>query len=170
MTLKIGTIDYSRPEFKTMFANYGLTAMAAISLEKTILLLIAAIDSIGKGYQSEKDLHANLQKHIKKTLGQLVEELKKRIIISSELEDVLKQARQHRNKTIHHFFFINYDTLILPNGPTLLSDKLKPIRDLFAEIQNKIDQILELISKELSKPLNEISPEVKKLLKHQKNR
>jgi hypothetical protein len=44
--MKIGGLDYSRPEFKTMFANYGLTAIAAVSLEKSIILLIAAIDNL----------------------------------------------------------------------------------------------------------------------------
>lgn len=162
-------IDYSRPEFKTMFANYGLTAMSAISLEKTILLLIAAIDNLGKGDLPKEYLHKYLQKHRRKTLGNLIRELKKKLKIPSELENDLEQARQHRNKTIHHFFVEHYDTLILPKGPILLSAKLKPIRDLFTEAQDKIDQILELISKDLSKPLNEISSEIKKLLKHKKS-
>ena len=32
-------IDYSDPGYQAMFANYGLTALAAQALEKTLLLL-----------------------------------------------------------------------------------------------------------------------------------
>lgn len=42
-------IDYSQPGYKEMFANYCLTAIEALSLEKSLLLLTAAIDNLGNG-------------------------------------------------------------------------------------------------------------------------
>lgn len=163
--MKIGGLDYSRPDFKTMFANYGLTAIAALSLEKSLLLLMAAIDNLGKGQFPKEVLHAYLQKYRKKTMGNLIDELKARIRFSLSLESDLEKARVNRNQIIHHFFVDEYETMVLPNGPTLLSNQLRPIRDLFVSIHSQVDQLLGVISAELSKPRTDISPDVKKMLK-----
>lgn len=53
-------IDYSQPGYKEMFANYGLTAIAALSLEKALLLLVAAIDNLGNGNLPKEKLFQRL--------------------------------------------------------------------------------------------------------------
>jgi hypothetical protein len=40
--------DYSRRGYKEMFANYGLTALAAQCLEKTVLILFITVECIEK--------------------------------------------------------------------------------------------------------------------------
>jgi hypothetical protein len=163
--MKIAGLDYSRPEFKTMFANYGLTAIAAVSLEKSILLLIAAIDNLGKGHFPKEMLDNQLWKFKKKPMGDLIKEVKKRIVIPSSLDKDLKNALVARNQIIHHFFIDEYETMVLPNGPTVLSNKLRPIHDFFVSLHSEIDKLLGLFSAELSKTQSEINPKVKKMLK-----
>lgn len=163
--MKIGRRDYSRSDFKTMFANYGLTAISAVALEKSLLLLMAVIDNLGKGNFPKELLHDYLKKHHKKTIGSLIKEIKKRINISSDLEMKLEKARIYRNQFIHHFFMDEYETMDIPNGPTILSNKLRPIRDFFVEVHLEIDALIGAIGADLSKPRNEISSRVRKLLK-----
>jgi hypothetical protein len=158
--MKVEGLDYSRPEFKTMFANYGLTAIAALTLEKSVMLLIAAIDNIGKG----EVLHEYLQKHRKKPLGVLIKELEKRIVLAADLRADLERALSDRNTIIHHFFVDEYETMLLEEGPNLLSNRLRPIRGSFVSVQSKIDGLLGLVSVELHKPRNEMNPDVRKLL------
>jgi hypothetical protein len=56
-------IDYSGPGYQAMFANYGLTALAAQALEKTLLLLLGAVNCLGVGKVSRGDLYEVLDKH-----------------------------------------------------------------------------------------------------------
>jgi hypothetical protein len=163
--VRIGGLDYSRPDFKTMFANYGLTAIAAVSLEKSLLLLMASIDNLGNGHLPKEALHSYLNKYRKKGIGPLIDELKKRIHFPDGLEAKLEKARSERNLVIHHFFTDEYETVILPNGPTLLSSRLRPIRNFFAEVHSEVDHLLELISAELSKPRDQIAAPIKRMLK-----
>lgn len=157
-------LDYSRPEFKTMFANYGLTAIAALALEKSVMLLIAAIDNIGKGDLPKEVLHEYLQKYQKKPLGFLITELEKRILLTPDIKTYLEKALIDRNMIIHHFFVDEYETMLLDEGPKLLSNRLRPIRDSFVAVHSKIDDLLGLVSAELNKTKNEMNPDVRKLL------
>ena len=163
--MKIGGLDYSRPSFKTMFANYGLTAIAALSLEKTILLLIAAIDNLGKGHFPKETLHDHLRKFKRKPMGDLIKELKRRINIENSLSKRLDKACKDRNQIIHNFFTDEYETMVFPNGPTILSNKLRPIRDYIASVHSEMDGLLGIFSAELSKPKKEVDGKVKKMLK-----
>lgn len=145
-----------------MFANYGLTAVAAVSLEKTLLYLIAAIDHLGKETNAPSTY---LEKHRKATLGQLIRDLNKRVHIPAEMYSKLKIALEKRNEVVHNFFVEQYETMLLPNGPAHLSNQLRPIRDLFSSAYSEVDILLGKVSVQLNKPKNEISPEVRKILK-----
>jgi hypothetical protein len=163
--MKAEGLDYSRPEFKTMFANYGLTAVAALGLEKLIMLLIAAIDNIGKGDLPKEMLDEYLQQHSKRSLGVLIRELEKKIILSSDLKTDLQRALIDRNMIIHHFFVHEYETMLLDEGPSRLSNQLRSIRDSFVAVQSKIDDLLGLVSWDLNRTRSEMNPEIRKLLK-----
>ncbi len=164
-------IDYSQPGYKEMFANYGLTAVAALSLEKSLLLLTGAIDNLGNGnlpkemLQGYLEIPRNNPMQQKKTMGKLVDEVNRRINLPPSLEANLKKAVTDRNHVIHHFFMDEYEIMILPNGPTILSNKLRPIRDFFAAVHSEIDELLGLVIAELRKPKNEISPNIRNMLK-----
>lgn len=163
--MNLDSPDYSRPEFKTMFANYGLAALSAAGLEKHLLLLISAIDHLGKETLPKNVLYAYLEKHRKTTLGQLIINLSKRVHIPSAMDSTLKDALEKRNTVVHNFFFEQYETMILPDGPTLLSNRLRPINELFRLAITEVDNMLEKVLVQTNKPRNKISPEVRKMLK-----
>lgn len=161
--MKIEGIDYSRPGYKEMFANYGLTAIAALSLEKAIWLLITAIDNLGKGHIGKDEIQERLKKHKRKPMGELIKELHKRIIIKNELTADLKDALEKRNFIIHHFFTEKVDNI--RNSPQSLSNELRPVRDFFSSVHEQIDEILAKVIEQMNVPLDKISDEVKKMLK-----
>jgi hypothetical protein len=92
-------IDYSQPGYKEMFANYGLTAIAALALEKSHLLLTVAIDNLGNESLPKKMLHEYLESSQnekpmkKKEMGKLIKEVKTRLYISASLEADFDKAR-----------------------------------------------------------------------------
>jgi len=160
-------VDYSQPGYKEMFANYGLTAIEALRLERTLLLLIAAIDNLEKGNHPKEVLHDYLKINSKNSMGALIGEVKKRMNLPPSLEANLKKALTDRNHIIHHFFMDEYESMSLPNGPNILSNKLCPIRDFFAAVHSEIDELVGLVIAELRKPKNEISQNVRNMLKGQ---
>jgi len=96
-------IDYSQPGYKEMFANYGLTALAAQALEKTLLLLLAAVHCLEAGKVSKNDLHEILDKHDRKTLGQLVNALRSQVAFPQDLEAAISLSLEKRNYVIELF-------------------------------------------------------------------
>jgi hypothetical protein len=58
-----------------------------------------------------------------------------------------------------------YETLSLGTGPLVLSNKLRPVRDFILMVQSEVDMLLSVVCSELSKPKNEISQEVRSMLK-----
>ncbi|MDP1947236.1 MAG: hypothetical protein Q8L77_07020 [Nitrospirota bacterium] len=164
-------IDYSQSGYKEMFANYGLTVIAALSLEKSLLLLTSAIGNLSNGSLPKEKLHEYLESSQskppmkKKTMGSLVNEVKMRINIPASLETDLEKAKEMRNHIIHHFFMDEYETLSLETGAIVLSNKLRPVRDFFLVVQSEVDRLLLVFCSELRKPKNEIGQEVRRMLK-----
>ncbi|MCL4456537.1 MAG: hypothetical protein M1406_03905 [Nitrospirae bacterium] len=162
--MDINSIDYSQPGYKEMFANYGLTAISALSLEKAIWLLITAIDNLGKGTILDiNEIQKQLKEHKRKPMGPLIINLQKRIEINNELLVILDEAKERRNYIIHHFFVERVDNL--RNDPSALSNELHPIRDLFCDAHSKIDSLLERIIAEMHKPFDQVNPEIRRILK-----
>ncbi len=112
----------------------------------------------GESSQNEKPMK-------KKEMGKLIKEVKTRLHISASLEADLDKARNMRNHLIHHFFMEEYETLSLETGPLALSNKLRPVRDFILMVQSEVDMLLSVVCSELSKPKNEISQEVRSMLK-----
>jgi len=164
-------IDYSQPDYKEMFANYGLTVIAVFSLEKSLLFLTAAIDNLGNGSLPKGKIHEYLESLYckppmkKKTMGKLFNEVKMRLHIPVSLEADLEKANDMHKHVIHHFFIDEYETLSLDTGPIALSEQLLPVRDFFLMLQSEVDRFLSVVCNELKKPKNEISQELRSMLK-----
>ena len=164
-------IDYSQPNYKDMFANYGLTVIAALSLEKSLLLLAAAVDNLGNGSLPSEKLHEYLESSQNnrpmkmRTMGNLIKEVKMRLHIPASLEADLERPNEMRNYVIHHFFMDEYETLSLETGAIVLSNKLLPVRDFFLAVQSEVDRLLLVFFSELKKPKNEIGEEARRMLK-----
>jgi hypothetical protein len=158
-------IDYSLPGYQEMFANYGLTALSAQALEKTLLLLIAGIECLEAGHVSRDDLHAVLDKHNRKTLGILISALRSKVDFPPDLETDLVSALEKRNYVMHEFFLFKFDLLRLAGSPYVLSEELRPIRDLFDKVRERIDVILEVIQRQSGISGEELDPQAMLLLK-----
>jgi hypothetical protein len=154
-----------------MFANYGLTALAAQCLEKTVLILFIAIECIEKKKSSAQDLW-NIIDIDKSTLGTLVKILKKKGEIPQELQPDLDYAVDRRNYVMHNFFLnkINrFDNSLLKPSPQKISDELLPIRDLLDNVQTRVDLILADKVKQLEVSEGKLVQEVERLFVSNRN-
>lgn len=155
--------DIHRPGMKEMLANYGLAMMRASSVEKTLMLLIVAINRIGKHEVPPDEFHSVIYEDNKKTFGQLLSKLKSKITISPDLEKEIVEAVKKRNFLAHDFFFQNGETLL--NGDiSPLSKNLQEIGDFIVGVHPKLDNLLEKFLEQWHIPLDDVDQEVKELL------
>ncbi len=155
--------DVTRFGMKEMFANYGLAMLRASFVEKTLMLLLAAVNQIGKPEVSLDDIHSVIFADNEKTFGQLLNKLKSKINLSSDLEKEIRQAVSKRNFLAHHFFFQNRESLISGN-PALLSGELQESGNFFLSVYPKVDHLLGIFLKQFNIPLENVDHEVVKLL------
>jgi len=158
-------IDYSQLGYKEMFANYGLTALAAQALEKTVLLLLAGVECLEMSQISEVDLHDALDKHDRETLGRLIRALRDKVAFPQALETDLQTALERRNYVMHDFFLLRFDSRRLSESPEKLSEELRPIRDLFDDVQNRVDTIIATIQHQVGVSEAKLDEDAKRLLK-----
>jgi hypothetical protein len=141
------TPDYSDPSYEMMFANYGLTSLAATCLEKTVMLILIAASRVADLNTPAPALYKAMNENNKRTLGNLISLLKKNIDLPESFETNLDLALSKRNYLIHHFFFEHLSELQTPAGAQTMSDELRPIRDLFSVAQEQVDAAPGLILK-----------------------
>lgn len=158
-------IDYSQPGYKEMLANFGLTALAAQSLEKTLLLLLAAVECLEAGKVEKDEIHEVLDKHHPKPMKRLINALRTKVAFPQDLEDDLERALQRRNYVMHDFFLDGFDIQRLARSPEKMSEELRPMRDLFDNVQSRIDAILEIIQKQFGVPRTKLDQHARQLLK-----
>jgi hypothetical protein len=145
-------IDYSQPGYKEMLANYGLTALAAQAMEKTLFLLLAAVECLDARKVSKSDLYKVFDRHDRKALGRLIKALRGKVPFTQNLDDDLNHALDKRNYVVHNFFLDRWDVQHLVRPPEQMSEELRPIRDLFDDVQGRINDILEIVQKQFGVP------------------
>lgn len=155
--------DIYRVGMKEMFANYGLAMLRASFVEKALMVLLVAINRIGKHEVSPDDIHSVIFADNDKTFGQLLNKLKTKINLATDLEEEIKQAVSKRNFLAHHFFFQNRENLI-SGDPGILSRELQEAGDFFLSVHPKIDELLTIFLKRFNIPYENMDDEVAKLV------
>jgi len=67
---------------------------------------------------------------------------------------------------MHNFFLDKFDVLRLAGEPEKLSEELRPIHDLFSDVQDRADSILQILQKQFGISPASIDREAKQLLKN----
>lgn len=106
-------IDYSQHGYKEMFANYGLTALAAQGMEKILFILLAAVECLETRKVSKNDLYKVFDKHDRRTLGQIINTLRKKVafpqkrILGSSLVSCIRLSESSR-LVAHPLVFVTH--------------------------------------------------------------
>jgi hypothetical protein len=139
-------IDYSQSEWRTLFANYGLTAHAAQVLEKTLLLLLAAVHFQGEGQRPPGDLHAFLDQNKRKSVSDIIKALKQKLpAFPPGLDTDLQEVFRQRNDVIHHFFLDRFDGRDWAQPPAQMDRELRPICERLRSLQDRVEALLDQI-------------------------
>ena len=128
---------------KDVFAWFGSAAYAAQLFEvELVTLLIGQARLADPNYSIEKlnDLDNLLSK---KTLGQLLHEVKKHFTVSTEFEEILMEYRDKRNYLAHHFFSKNGEKLLSISGCKEMAIELQEIYGSLREADQIVTKMSE---------------------------
>ena len=149
-----------------MFANYGLTALAAQALEKSLLLLIAAIECLETG-QTERDaLYDVFGRHNRKPLGRLIAVLREKVTLPQDLESDLGQALGERNHVMHNFFLNGFEVSDLERSVEKMSEELRPIRDHLNAVSSRIDAMVGVVQERFEVTREKLDRQARQLLEN----
>ncbi|MEE9215198.1 MAG: hypothetical protein V3U54_10470 [Thermodesulfobacteriota bacterium] len=157
--------DYSRLGYKEMFANYGLVSLKAQAIEKSLATLIIAINHIGNYKINPLKFRAILNQEDKRTMGKLIQDLRQKMSIPSDLEKELDEVLGKRNYLIHHFFTSKGLDIGKTNQIPLMNKEIIEIGNRFQATIKKLDEVMEQVQNILAIPMEQIDKEAKNLFK-----
>jgi len=139
-------IDYSQPEWETLFARYGLTAHAAQVLEKMLLFLLACVHCQAQEQRASGDLPTFLNQNKRIRVGEIIKALKQKMpTFPPGLDTDLLNVFNERNDVIHHFFLDRFDGQSWARPPEQMGRELRPICDRLKSLQDRVEALLDQI-------------------------
>lgn len=134
---------------KEVYARYGLAVYMSQVLEYGIVIGFIILDLIPSKRHRAKSKEEWRQMvdeftdgHFKKTMGRLITELKMVAQVPKELEDRLEKALKLRNRLVHRYFRERDAEFLSYAGRELMLQELGEARNLFKEVDEKLEQIL----------------------------
>jgi hypothetical protein len=155
--------DYADPRYRTLFANYGLASLKAQVIEKQLSVLIATIDHLGIMTFDVLGFRLILDQD-KRTMGNLIRILTKKIVIPSELQGTLETTLEERNYLIHRFFITKGLELGLIDSIPVMNNEVISIGNNLGKTIEMLDHVMEDIQSKVDIPMLEIEEKAKLLL------
>jgi hypothetical protein len=90
---------------REIFAFFGLTMYHIQCLERTLAMLSATVYNTNADHITREQFDAILESNFKKTLGQLISQIKKSVDLPDDFEKKLVNALEKRNFIAHHYFW-----------------------------------------------------------------
>jgi len=132
---------------KDVFAWYGSAAYAAQLFEVELVILMLCHEKLIKPDTTNESID-NLDSRLsRKTMGQLLHELKKRFSISPDFEVLLLSYRDKRNYLAHEFFSENGKNLTSVEGCNKMLVELQGIYESLNEADAIVSKMTENIRK-----------------------
>lgn len=131
--------DYDDP--KELYAFYGLAAYCAQLIEQGIINLLVGLKILGIQTPTVGDVSNLFDASNTKTMGNLLNAVRKITPFSDDLDEKLKDALKTRNYLIHHFFVEHDHDLLTDDGKRKMIDELVDIIALFKEVDPKVDDL-----------------------------
>jgi len=150
-------------EAKEVFAFFGLCMYNLQVFEQGCVNLAVGLQIRGLTKLTEKDFDNLFDKMSKKTLGQLISEVRNHVNISKQLEEEMNQLLQKRNY-IAHEFFVRHDTNFMSsNGRVEMIEELREITKNTQTVDNKVESITHSLWKKLGLTAEIVQKGLKKM-------
>ena len=127
--------ELTEDEIREVYARHGLTAYNSQLFERGLGMFLFHVIQMQQLSWSKEELNSLFSDISKKTLGYLLNELKKKTKLEPDLETKLKEAVDKRNYLTHHFFYENAYKFFSKKGQTEMIEELNSLRMQFEEAE-----------------------------------
>ena len=134
---------------KEVFAWYGSAAYAAQCFEVELVILHTFLYILDNPNASSEDIEKIDLSLSKKTMGNLLRELEKRIVIHPEFKELLDTYREKRNFLMHHYFQERSGKFYSYEDCEHMIEELKDLSSTF----KSADEIVQEMSKNVRKAI-----------------
>lgn len=131
--------DYDDP--KELYAFYGLSAYSAQLLEQGIINLLVGLKILDIQTPTHGDVINLFDGSNTKTMGNLLNTVRRITPFSDDLDEKIKEALKKRNYLIHHFFVEHDQDLLTDDGRRKMINELIDIIALLKEVDQQVDDL-----------------------------
>ena len=125
-----------------IYFEAGAALFDCQSFESSIAYFLYLLARSGKRDLNPADIAAILDGDEKKTAGQLIVLLKKKIKVSDGIESALSTALQARNKLIHRYLYENIERLMDLNEHEKIIAEIRSLRSKVRSCQEALDPFI----------------------------
>lgn len=161
----IEEIDEESWQIREVYAKYGLAMYSAQCFETELVGLLVSLKLKDRDKITRSDLDLFTGKNYEKTLGRLINSLKKAMKISENLETELRELLDIRNYLAHRYFRVKAIDFIKKDGRQRMLSELESIISKLENGDKKLDLIDSVICEQYGITNEMISKITKDLLK-----
>ena len=134
-------MSFDEQQKREVMARFGLAAYYGQCVERQIALMLATMYSKTFPFLGPEARDEVFDQEFAKTLGQLVRDLGKIVILPQAFAGRLIHALKRRNWLIHHYFWDRAARLNSHNGREEMISELQESADFFADLDDELKQI-----------------------------
>lgn len=161
----IEEIDNESWQVREVYAKYGLAMYFAQCIETELVNLLVALKLKDRDKITRSDIDSFMEENYKKTLGRLIQSLKKAMKIPENLEIELAELLNIRNYLAHHYFRDKATDFVNKDGRQNMLSELELIISKLVNGDKKISSIVSVIREQYGITEEMISKMVDDLLK-----
>ena len=124
------------------YAHFGLAIYMAQILEQAIVTTMVVARMPDRGHVTRQEIDAFMDRQFKQTLGRLLLELKKYVVVEDELARILSEALSKRNWLVHDYFKERAEEFVTDAGCHRMISELKENQQLFEHAEHALDMLV----------------------------
>ena len=161
----IEEMDDESWQTREVYAKYGLAMYLAQCLETGLVNLLVHLEVKDGDKIHSIDIDSFMEENYEKTLGRLINSLKRAMEISENLETELKELLEIRNCLAHRYFRVKAIDFMKKDGRQHMLSELESVISKLQNGDKKIDSIISVMREQYGITDEMISDEVENLLR-----
>jgi hypothetical protein len=135
------TINSESYRIREVYAFFGLTMYHIQCLERTLSMLSATVYNFEANHTTRPQFDSILEANFKKTLGQLIKQIKKSVDLPESFEKKLADALEKRNFLAHHYFWKRAMKFSHTHGQEEMIAELSQLSIYFEEMDRELELV-----------------------------
>ena len=157
-------IDDDAYQRREVFSRYGLALYHVQCVEKSLSILLSSVFNMDFLSSTPDVREKFFNQAFSMTLGQLINRLKQRITIHSEIQKDLLEALRKRNWLAHDYFYERSGELLTRSGRTRIIEEITELSNFFNNLDIQLMGIVEKWSDKVGITTEVIDEGVRKLV------